>query len=127
MLTPRQRQDDFFANQTSSHLATFGRCDFTMLFFRTTRWGGTNPSLVEALGAGNAVIAHDNRFNRWVVSKGAMYFTNAASFAQCMDSLIANPAKLDLLRQQGRLRFAQEFTWPHVLAQYEALLTRYLP
>ncbi len=27
--------------------------------------GGTNPSLVEALGAGNAVIAHDNPFNRW--------------------------------------------------------------
>jgi glycosyltransferase involved in cell wall biosynthesis len=28
--------------------------------------GGTNPSLVEALGVGNPVIAHDNRFNQWV-------------------------------------------------------------
>ena len=28
--------------------------------------GGTNPSLVEALGAGNPVIAHDNPYNRWV-------------------------------------------------------------
>ncbi|MBP1039280.1 hypothetical protein J8631_27465, partial [Serratia fonticola] len=27
------------------------------------RVGGTNPSLVEALGAGNAIIAHDNDFN----------------------------------------------------------------
>jgi len=36
--------------------------------------GGTNPSLVEALGAGNAVVAHDNRFNRWVAGDGAVYF-----------------------------------------------------
>ena len=36
--------------------------------------GGTNPSLVEALGAGNAVIAHDNRFNRWVAAAAARYF-----------------------------------------------------
>ena len=28
--------------------------------------GGTNPSLVEALGAGNPVIAHDNPYNRWI-------------------------------------------------------------
>jgi glycosyltransferase involved in cell wall biosynthesis len=89
--------------------------------------GGTNPSLVEALGAGNAVIAHDNRFNRWVVGDSAVYFTNATSFAQCMDNLLANPANLELLRQQGQVRFAQEFTWPHVLAQYEALVGRYLP
>ncbi|MBL2382416.1 hypothetical protein ELJ13_30045, partial [Klebsiella pneumoniae] len=36
--------------------------------------GGTNPSLVEALGAGNAVIARDNRFNRWVAGDAAVYF-----------------------------------------------------
>lgn len=89
--------------------------------------GGTNPSLVEALGAGNAVVAHDNRFNRWVVGEGAMYFNGADGFALCMDELLANPGKLDHLRQQGQLRFQQEFTWPHVLAQYEKLLTQYLP
>ena len=27
--------------------------------------GGTNPSLVEALGAGSPVLAHDNKFNRY--------------------------------------------------------------
>ena len=36
--------------------------------------GGTNPSLVEALGAGNAIIAHDNRFNRWVAGEVAFIF-----------------------------------------------------
>lgn len=89
--------------------------------------GGTNPSLVEALGAGNAVVAHDNRFNRWVAGEGAVYFSGAEGFARCMDELLANPAALEVLRQHGQQRFKQAFTWPDVLAQYEALLTRYFP
>jgi glycosyltransferase involved in cell wall biosynthesis len=72
--------------------------------------GGTNPSLVEALGAGNAVIAHDNRFNRWVVGEGAMYFNGAESFARCMDDLLADPTKLATLRQHGLRRFNDAFT-----------------
>lgn len=89
--------------------------------------GGTNPSLVEALGAGNAVIAHDNRFNRWVAGDSAVYFNGADSFSRCMDEVIDNPAKLDRLRQQALIRFQEAFTWPDVLAQYENLLTQYLP
>ena len=89
--------------------------------------GGTNPSLVEALGAGNAVVAHDNRFNRWVAGEGAVYFNGATSFAKCMDTLLTNPAMLATLRQYGQRRFREAFTWPDVLGQYEALLTHYLP
>ena len=37
--------------------------------------GGTNPSLVEAMAAGNAVVAHDNEYNRWVARDGARYFS----------------------------------------------------
>jgi hypothetical protein len=36
--------------------------------------GGTNPSLVEALGAGNAVLAHGNPFNRWGGGAGGALF-----------------------------------------------------
>lgn len=89
--------------------------------------GGTNPSLVEALGAGNAVVAHDNRFNRWVADKSAMYFSGADSFARWMDELVDNPAGLENLRQHALIRFKEAFTWPDVLEQYEALLTWYLP
>lgn len=89
--------------------------------------GGTNPSLVEALGAGNAVLAHDNRFNRWVAGEGAVYFIGADGFARCMDELLASPALLDALRQRGQRRFTEAFTWPDVLEQYEELLIRYLP
>lgn len=89
--------------------------------------GGTNPSLVEALGAGNAVIAHDNRFNRWVAGDGAVYFDGAASFSEQLGPLLAEPSRLQALSGNSRGRFLREFTWPHVLAQYEDLLARYLP
>lgn len=88
--------------------------------------GGTNPSLVEALGAGNAVIAHDNRFNRWVAGEGAAYFDGADAFSTRMDELLANPEKLQEMSARSRERFQEAFTWPDVLAQYEALLARYL-
>jgi glycosyltransferase involved in cell wall biosynthesis len=89
--------------------------------------GGTNPSLVEALGAGNAVIAHDNRFNRWVAGEGAAYFLNAQGFAQRMDEILASEDQLLQLRRHGTERFKELFTWPAVLGQYERLLEQYLP
>ena len=91
------------------------------------RVGGTNPSLVEALGAGNAVIAHNNRFNRWVAGRGAAYFTDADSFSRRLDELLANPATLAALRQRGTARFNDAFGWTNVLDAYAKLLTQYMP
>lgn len=89
--------------------------------------GGTNPSLVEALGAGNAVVAHDNRFNRWVVGDAAVFFDGADAFSARMDELLNDPTQLDVLRANSRARFAEAFTWPDILAQYESLLVCFLP
>lgn len=89
--------------------------------------GGTNPSLVEAMGAGNPVIAHDNPFNRWVVGDGAMYFDGAEAFSTLLDDLLTDPLKLERLSFKTRRRFKETFTWPQILAQYETLLLRYSP
>ena len=89
--------------------------------------GGTNPSLVEALGAGNAVIAHDNRFNRWVAGEGAAYFKDSAGFAAVLDLLVADPAVFQQMSDASRLRFEQAFTWPAILSDYESLLQAWLP
>lgn len=89
--------------------------------------GGTNPSLVEALGAGNAVIAHDNRFNRWVADEAGVYFSDAKSFARILTQLLENPAQISALQIASRARYQFQFTWEHVLADYEALLLRHLP
>ena len=89
--------------------------------------GGTNPSLVEALGAGNPVIAHDNRFNRWVAGEGARYFGDQQGFTAILDDLIANPGKLQAMAAASHQRYEQDFAWPRVLRAYEELLGQYLP
>ncbi|QPF75095.1 glycosyltransferase family 1 protein [Roseateles sp. DAIF2] len=91
--------------------------------------GGTNPSLVEALGAGNAVIAHDNRFNRWVAGSGARYFTDADSFSNVLDSLMKadTSSALTGMREASKERFLNGLTWEQILGEYELLLERWLP
>ena len=91
------------------------------------RVGGTNPSLVEALGAGNAVLAHDNRFNRWVAGDAARYFDGVDSCAAALDALLVDESVLRALRMAARQRFEQAFTWPMILQQYETLLAAWLP
>lgn len=100
---------------------------FSAAYVHGHQVGGTNPSLVEALGAGNAVIAHDNRFNRWVAGDAAIFFSDADSFASAISCLLSGDAQRRLLQFAARERFEREFTWPHVLAQYENLLEQYLP
>ena len=86
--------------------------------------GGTNPSLVEALGAGNAVIAHDNRFNRWVAGEGARYFQTADEVDALLSDLLLHPARLDAMRAASLRRFDCGLHWSDILASYEALLVR---
>jgi glycosyltransferase involved in cell wall biosynthesis len=89
--------------------------------------GGTNPSLVEALGAGNAIIAHDNRFNRWVAGPGARYFASAAEVSRELDQILGDASVLTRMRTASQERFQSEFRWDDVLAQYAELLERWLP
>jgi len=89
--------------------------------------GGTNPSLVEAMGCGNAVIAHDNTYNRWVVQDGALYFSTTDELSAALDRILSSPSLPKELGLNARRRHAEEFTWGYVAGKYEQLLLRYLP
>jgi len=84
--------------------------------------GGTNPSLVEALAVGNAVIAHDNRFNRWVCAPSAVFFKTAEDFSGALGELLAHPDRLRQMAADSRSRFEQAFRWETILGAYAALL-----
>lgn len=83
--------------------------------------GGTNPSLVEALGAGNAVIAHDNPYNRWVAGEGQFYFADAAEFSAALKTVEKDQDALKNARAISAARFQDGLTWQPVLAAYEDL------
>ena len=89
------------------------------------RVGGTNPSLVESLAAGNAIIAHDNRFTRWVAGDGARFFTGTRDLGATMDDLQQNPLELLEMEKASRRRHAEEFEKQKVLTAYEELLMRF--
>lgn len=97
----------------------------SLLYAHGHQVGGTNPSLVEAMGAGTAVLAHDNRFNRWAAGPGAHYFGNEQQCAEQFDAIFSDPAQIESMRQASRERHAATFTWERVHGEYEKLLAQW--
>jgi glycosyltransferase involved in cell wall biosynthesis len=87
--------------------------------------GGTNPSLVEALGAGCAVIAHDNQFNRWVAANGAHYFADINALSTFFDTDYLDDEFVQARKIHSKQQFTERFQWDDILAQYESLLLKY--
>lgn len=54
--------------------------------------GGTNPSLIEAMGTPLPILAFDNEFNRNVTLGNSLYFATAAELTHQIDHL--NPSEL---------------------------------
>jgi len=100
---------------------------YSRFYLHGHRVGGTNPSLVEALGAGCAVIAHDNHFNRWVAGEGAAYFQDEKSCAVLFDNLLDDYQQQLLMKSASRAQFYQFFTWERVLEDYKKLLLTWYP
>jgi glycosyltransferase involved in cell wall biosynthesis len=94
----------------------------SLIYVHGHRVGGTNPSLVEALGAGNAVVAHDNPFNRWVAGASADYFSSPAQLDLVLNLLLVSPDRMATLQGAAVSRFLEAFRWETVLSAYEQLM-----
>lgn len=81
--------------------------------------GGTNPSLVEALWAGNAVVAHDNVYNRWTAGDAGVFFDSADRCAELIGRILADDDLVERCREAARARAAKEFDWQDILKSYE--------
>jgi glycosyltransferase involved in cell wall biosynthesis len=82
--------------------------------------GGTNPSLVEAMSMGMAVLAYDVVYNRHTTDSAAVYWSDSESLARLLSTL--NDESL-LRNAQSMARLAAErYTWNYVAEQYRSLL-----
>jgi glycosyltransferase involved in cell wall biosynthesis len=88
--------------------------------------GGTNPSLVEALGAGSPVLAHNNRFNRWVAGEKAMFFSNETECEMQITRLVQDDDLISKLKIVSKEQYNKNFTADKVHGDYEQLLLKYL-
>ncbi|MEE9342434.1 MAG: DUF1972 domain-containing protein [Gammaproteobacteria bacterium] len=98
---------------------------YTRLYIHGHQVGGTNPSLVEMLGAGAPVLAHDNKFNRWVAGSGAHFFADEDVCSAEFDAILNDDRELDNMREASRLQHEKEFTWGKVLTAYDKTLTEW--
>ena len=81
--------------------------------------GGTNPSLVEALWAGNAVVAHGNGYNRWTAGEAGTYFADAQSCEEAITRILADDELVARCSMAARARARSAFSWGEVLFAYE--------
>jgi glycosyltransferase involved in cell wall biosynthesis len=88
--------------------------------------GGTNPSLLRAMGAGAPVLAIDVEFSREVTDGDALFWEDADALTQLIDEVSSPEAdrRLAELSRAGRDRVLQHYQWDAVAAQYAALIER---
>ncbi len=99
---------------------------FALAYVHGHTVGGTNPSLVESIGCGNAIIAHDNKFNRWVIAESGVFFKSDEECATRMDFISSNENIRIDLENKAKVIFDERFTWDLILSQYETLLGDWL-
>ena len=94
--------------------------------------GGTNPSLLRAMGAGAPVLAFDCPFNREVTADQALLWSSSEGLTVLVDEVAESAGVLDTehmqerlaeLSEAGRARVAQDYRWEDVADEYERLLT----
>ncbi|MCW2853822.1 MAG: hypothetical protein JWM84_3486 [Nocardioides sp.] len=83
--------------------------------------GGTNPSLLRAMGAGADVIAYDVSFNREVLGEGGRYFSGPAGLSDLLHAAELQPGLAHERGVHNRGRAAHRYDWLEVAARYEEL------
>ncbi|WP_107766535.1 DUF1972 domain-containing protein [Nocardioides terrigena] len=84
--------------------------------------GGTNPSLLRALGCGAPVTAYDVNFNREVTAGHASYFTDPQSAGEAITADEKDSKSAVARGVLGKAHAARAYRWDDVTDGYERLL-----
>lgn len=86
--------------------------------------GGTNPSLLRAMGAGTATIAWDVNFNREVLGSTARFFSNQLEARRAIEEAEADASWVSESGHALQRRASELYVWDEVAAGYERLAMR---
>ena len=90
-------------------------------YFHGHEVGGTNPSLLEALGSTKLNLLLDVGFNREVAEDSALYWTKGtgdlARLIENADQMSA--AEIDKLGMKAKKRIADAYSWEFIAGRYE--------
>ena len=92
-------------------------------YFHGHEVGGTNPSLLEALGCTNLNLLLDVGFNREVAEEAALYWSkesgSLARLIEYADTLL--PEEMVALGSKAKQRIADAYSWQFIADQYKEL------
>ncbi len=95
-------------------------------YFHGHTVGGTNPSLIEALGSTNLNLLVDVGFNQEVAEDGALYWgREEGALAKLIND--ADHLTVEQIRELGakaKARVEKDYTWKKISYQYEALFCK---
>jgi glycosyltransferase involved in cell wall biosynthesis len=95
----------------------------TLTYFHGHTVGGTNPSLLEALGCGNIVVSHDNIFNREVAEETASYFITEQDIAESVHTIESYlPEELSRMKAIAQDRIYKYYSWDLIINRYSMIL-----
>lgn len=102
--------DDYHALQANARV-----------YVQATEVGGTHPALVEAMGHGNAVLAHDVPEHREVLADAGVYFAyrDRADLSLQLQAMLDDGQVISDLRRAATRRVEEHYTWDAVAAAYE--------
>ena len=94
-------------------------------YFHGHEVGGTNPSLLEALGSTNLNLLLDVGFNREVAEDSALYWTkqlgNLASLIDRADDMSTD--EISKLGEKSSQRIAEAYSWQRIADEYAQVLS----
>lgn len=94
-----------------------------LIYVQATEVGGTHPALIEAMGSGGCVVAHETPENREVGGDAVGYFrlrpqeTLSGTLRECL----ASAELRETMRAAARRRAAERYSWEAVTNSYEEL------
>ena len=99
-----------------------------MAYIQATSVGGTHPALVEAMGAGNLILAYRTPENEEVLAGTGLLFSNATELAGQLQRIVTDPDRSVYreLRAAARLRAESAYSWESVTTQYEEMFRNQL-
>jgi glycosyltransferase involved in cell wall biosynthesis len=97
---------------------------YSYFYFHGHSVGGTNPSLLEAMGAGAVILAHNNDFNKSVLQENGYYFKDATEIANLIQTLtIPQMLRKSIVKEQINT-ISKDYTVQKIVHQYEALFEK---
>lgn len=90
---------------------------FSNLYFHGHSVGGTNPSLLEAMGSNALICYHDNEFNSAIVGEDGFAFANSDQLSVLISRLDKGRSSHCLTANRGKINKLYE--WKKIIVDYE--------